>query len=31
MGVVIVEGNEQWAVFGFNVGRPLVTNGDFVA
>jgi len=27
MGVVIVEGKE--AVFGLNLGRPIVTNGDF--
>ena len=29
MGVVIVEG--EGAVFGVNLGRPTVTNGDFVA
>jgi len=29
MGVVIIEG--EVAVFGVNLGRPIVTNGDFVA
>jgi len=29
MGVVIVE--EEGAVFGVNLGHPIVTNGDFVA
>jgi len=28
MGVVIVEG--EGTVFGLNLGRPIVTNGDFV-
>jgi len=29
MGVVIIEG--EGAVLGVNLGRPIVTNGDFVA
>jgi len=28
-GVVIVEG--EWAVLGVNLGRPILTNGAFVA
>ena len=29
MGLIIVE--REGAVLGVNVGRPIVTNGDFVA